>query len=245
MKEHDVRQRIESFLKRTAREVVIPASVGLGLALIITLATCSQGGPHGVPDAFTPSRGGAACPPLPCFSYPMCNRGDQQVATVGPRCTFSPWECPAERECYSLEGSCSSILCVLPEGLHCSDSLSCNPGDTPLPQFDQSCMGNPSPCYETRLCAQYIWCKKPVIPYGGICTGIWSDAGILESPDASDDGGDGERLPCCGDGIVDPSEQCDLGKLNGVPLDVHGNPTDGGGSVYCDTSCLLNVCFGC
>jgi hypothetical protein len=33
MKEHDVRQRIESFLKRTAREVVIPASVGLGLVL--------------------------------------------------------------------------------------------------------------------------------------------------------------------------------------------------------------------
>ena len=29
----DVRQNIESFLKRTAREVVIPASVGLGLVL--------------------------------------------------------------------------------------------------------------------------------------------------------------------------------------------------------------------
>jgi hypothetical protein len=33
MKEQDVRQRIERFLKRTAREVVVPASVGLGLAL--------------------------------------------------------------------------------------------------------------------------------------------------------------------------------------------------------------------
>jgi hypothetical protein len=33
MKERDVRQRIESFLKRTAREVVVPASVGIGLAL--------------------------------------------------------------------------------------------------------------------------------------------------------------------------------------------------------------------
>jgi hypothetical protein len=33
MKEQDVRQRIESFLKRTAREVVVPASMGLGLAL--------------------------------------------------------------------------------------------------------------------------------------------------------------------------------------------------------------------
>jgi hypothetical protein len=34
MKEQDVRQRIEGFLKRTARELIIPASVGLGSALI-------------------------------------------------------------------------------------------------------------------------------------------------------------------------------------------------------------------
>jgi len=33
MKEQDVRQRIESFLKRTARELIIPASVGLSLGL--------------------------------------------------------------------------------------------------------------------------------------------------------------------------------------------------------------------
>jgi len=33
MKERDVRQRIESFLKRTARDVVVPASMGIGLAL--------------------------------------------------------------------------------------------------------------------------------------------------------------------------------------------------------------------
>jgi hypothetical protein len=33
MKEQDVRQRIERFLKRTARELIIPASVGLSLAL--------------------------------------------------------------------------------------------------------------------------------------------------------------------------------------------------------------------
>jgi hypothetical protein len=31
MKEQDVRQRIESFLKRTARELIIPASAGLSL----------------------------------------------------------------------------------------------------------------------------------------------------------------------------------------------------------------------
>jgi hypothetical protein len=34
MKEHEIRQRIEGFLKRTARELVVPASVGLGLALV-------------------------------------------------------------------------------------------------------------------------------------------------------------------------------------------------------------------
>jgi len=33
MKEQDVRQRIEGFLKRTARELIIPASVGLSLGL--------------------------------------------------------------------------------------------------------------------------------------------------------------------------------------------------------------------
>jgi hypothetical protein len=33
MKEQDVRQRIESFLNRTARELIIPASVGLSLGL--------------------------------------------------------------------------------------------------------------------------------------------------------------------------------------------------------------------
>jgi hypothetical protein len=33
MKEQDVRQRIEGFLTRTARELIIPASVGLSLGL--------------------------------------------------------------------------------------------------------------------------------------------------------------------------------------------------------------------
>jgi hypothetical protein len=36
MKEQDVRQRIESFLKRIARKMTIPASVGLSLGLTIT-----------------------------------------------------------------------------------------------------------------------------------------------------------------------------------------------------------------
>ena len=33
MKEQDVRHRIESFLKRTARDMIIPASAGLSLGL--------------------------------------------------------------------------------------------------------------------------------------------------------------------------------------------------------------------
>ena len=47
MKEQDVRQRIESFLKRTAREVVVPASMGLGLAL----SGCDHAGIHVRADA--------------------------------------------------------------------------------------------------------------------------------------------------------------------------------------------------
>jgi hypothetical protein len=53
MKEHDVRQRIESFLKRTAREVVIPVSMGLSMAL----SGCSD-----VPSVYPPY---GAVPPFP------------------------------------------------------------------------------------------------------------------------------------------------------------------------------------
>jgi hypothetical protein len=54
MKEQDVRQRIESFLKRTAREMIIPASVGLGLALTGCSDVPTLYPPYGVgpmPDA--------------------------------------------------------------------------------------------------------------------------------------------------------------------------------------------------
>jgi hypothetical protein len=44
MKEKEVRERIERFLKRTARNVVVPASMGLGLSL----AGCDQHAMHGV-----------------------------------------------------------------------------------------------------------------------------------------------------------------------------------------------------
>jgi hypothetical protein len=44
MKEKEVRERIERFLKRTARNVVVPASLGLGLSL----AGCDQHAFQGV-----------------------------------------------------------------------------------------------------------------------------------------------------------------------------------------------------
>jgi hypothetical protein len=46
MKEKDVRQGIESFLKRTVREMIVPASMGLGLALSGCMG--SQGGTGGL-----------------------------------------------------------------------------------------------------------------------------------------------------------------------------------------------------
>ncbi|MGO9291479.1 MAG: DUF4215 domain-containing protein [Polyangia bacterium] len=54
-------------------------------------------------------------------------------------------------------------------------------------------------------------------------------------------GCDGGPMGYCGDGIIQSylGESCDLGELNGVHLDGNGNPTDGGGWVYCSTSCLL------
>ena len=54
-------------------------------------------------------------------------------------------------------------------------------------------------------------------------------------------GCDGGPRGYCGDGIVQTNlgEECDMGELNGVHLDGNGNPTDGGGWVYCSTSCLL------
>jgi cysteine-rich repeat protein len=47
----------------------------------------------------------------------------------------------------------------------------------------------------------------------------------------------------CGDGIVDTDqgEQCDMGVLNGVPLDVAGNPTDAGNTIECTTDCMIGT----
>jgi hypothetical protein len=168
-----------------------------------------------------------------CAAYRMCNPGDQQVGM----------DCPAERECYSLSVSCGSggyntTTCVLPESLHCNDPLLCNPGDTPT--TSDSCVGYPSPCYENRLCTRSIYCRRPTGPYGGICSGTRSDAGILELPDASVDGSAAGRIPCCGDGIVDYQygEMCDFGPLNGQCLDSQGPVVNWVGCTYCSPDCM-------
>jgi hypothetical protein len=204
----------------------------------------SQGGTGGS----TSNQGGAGGCPSPDFPYAAsCNPGDQQM-TTGPGFDASGL-CPSERECYTLQVICSSIVCLLPEGVYCSDVLSCNPGDTPTLQPGIDCVGHPSPCYTKYLCTQSLTCRNSASPYGGICSGTPSDGGVLETPDASADGSDAGRMSCCGDGTVDTQygEQCDLGEVNGACFDVSGNfagypggeGCPSGTDVICTTFCTI------
>jgi hypothetical protein len=231
----------------------MPVSMCLSLAL--SGCTGSQGGTGGlVPirqggqsGSATTSHGGAGgstptCTDSVLLPHASCNAGDQQVA-AGPGLDSSGL-CPPERECYTLQGVCGSVVCLLPDGVHCSDLVSCNPGDMQIPKWDPGCVGYPSPCYTNYLCTQSITCKNSASPYGGVCSGTWSDAGVLEPPDASADGSDAGRIPCCGDGIVDDQygEMCDFGPLNGKCLDPQGNPTSGGCSfLYCSPNCMMPI----
>jgi hypothetical protein len=228
----------------------MPVSMCLSLALsgcmgsqgeTVGLAPIRQGGQAGSTTTSQGGTGGSTRTCIDVLSPTSCNTGDQQM-TAGPGLASSEL-CPPERECYTLQGVCGSIVCALPEGVHCNDLLSCNPGDTRTTSADEDCYF-PTLCYTNRLCAQSISCRATASPYGGICRGTWSDGGILEPPDGSADGADAGKIPCCGDGVIDGQygEQCDLGPLNGVPLDTNKfSPSfwspDPYGIVLCDLNC--------
>ncbi len=164
------------------------------------------GRPNG--DSGTGSQGHATDSPLSqggmCGAIPGCNPGDQQVGfTSGSEYADLSGDCPAERECYSLGDNCGSILCVVPEGVHCDDPLSCNPGDTPTASNDP-CVGRPSPCYQNKLCAQSIMCR-----YG-------ADAGVDASgkpePDSSSQRvGAPHPQPCLAGEFLYEGELCPYG----------------------------------
>lgn len=155
-------------------------------------------GPAGVASG-TGGQGGSATS-SPCLTEARCNVGQVLVEEHG-NADLSK-ECPAERECYALYNRCTSTLCVLPEGVHCTDKITCNPGDTET-SLDGYC--SQSPCYTVQLCTNSIWCKYA------------TDVGATAS--ASDAAVDGDALAVgyCGDGIVqvDLGEQCDWGAQNG------------------------------
>jgi hypothetical protein len=247
-------------MTKTVREVAMPGSVGLGLAIIITLAACGQGGANqdATAGSTTSSQGGTGgsttgqgAPDTArptCLDFPWCNTGDQQV-TAGPALDYSG-NCPPGRDCYSLRDSCGSTLCALPEGRHCDDPQSCDPGDTQLLWWNEASCDGPGFCYAKMQCLRSIECQTWRT---AVCGDTWSDGGLLEAQDASADGDDAGARACCGDGVVDVThgEQCDLGGLNGVCLDDQGNPPDAGqwnpgdcpiGTyVQCFTTCLIPI----
>ena len=147
-----------------------------------------------------------------CQEMSVCIRGETVDFQAGNRDLSG--ECPAERECYSLYSGCFTTLCVLPEGTHCDGLLACNPGDTPTTSSTEC--ANPAVfCYSQLGCAQSITCETWRT---AVCSSTSSDAGFPEPWDASADGNEAGRVPCCGDGIVDADhgEECDMGPLNGA-----------------------------
>ena len=190
------------------------------------------------------SGGAGGLSPWPIF-FPLCNPGDQQIASgVRPYGDYAKTDlsgnCPAERECYSLDGSNGPILCMLPEGVHCKDPLACDAGDTEAMVGDAGA-SDLGPMYKVSLCDQFVLCASA--PEAGVhaavCSGTWSNGIPLEPPDASTDGNDAETISCCGDGIIEPGEECDFGVLNDVPVYISAsslipNPD---GTSWCNSQC--------
>jgi hypothetical protein len=157
---------------------------------------------------------------FPVF-FPLCNSGDQQVASaVAPYAvnnqTDLSTQCPPGRQCY-LQGDFfdGTILCMVPEGVHCNDSPACNPGDTQIPVVNLAPPSNLGPYYRVLLCNQSVLCvsSADASVFTTLCSGTYSDGRGLETLD-------GGQAPtsCCGDGHADPGEECDLSVLNGVTL---------------------------
>jgi len=199
------------------------------------LATGGQGGTTG-----SLSSQGEICDPAP----DPCNNGGQTIIySFGPDAIPAP--CPLASECYILSVSCASgqyaaVTCVLAQAPNCAEPVSCNPGDSPITS-DEDC-GVAAICYTKVLCTRSIRCRPGV--YGGICSGIWSDGGVLESPDVSADGDNAGGPPCCGDGIWDEQrgEECDLGEANGACVDDNGNFAGYPGDTGCSAGTGPSLC---
>ncbi len=150
-----------------------------------------SGGSNGDSGTAGSSGTGGQTGSLPvCASIRMCAPTDQQVNG----------SCPAARECYSFQQYCfdATTVCMLPEGVHCRD-LSCNTGDTPTTSDDEDCRQQPNACYTKQLCKRSIWCR-----YGA--DGV--DSGV------ADTGTDARTIRPCGNGVLDPGEECDDGNTN-------------------------------
>jgi len=162
-------------------------------------------GPGGVGDGSTGGTGVPAGPVPTCKAYPGygCNPGDREIGVsfasyYGDQST----DCPSGRECYSLGGNCGSILCVLPEGVHCSDSLLCNPGDTQIAQWGPDCVGWPSPCYTKKLCMQ----QSTACRHG---TDAGVDASGKPEPDSSSQRvGAPHPQPCLASEFLNSGKEC-------------------------------------
>lgn len=136
-------------------------------------------------------------------------------------------DCPSGRECYTLSASCGSdiyhtITCMLPAGVHCNDLLSCNSGDTQIPEWDDCPNYFSNSCYIKQLCTQpSIMCRRG------------ADAGTSDASTGALDAGVDVRMIAnlCGNGVIDQGEQCD-----------DGNTKDGDG---CSATCQIEATWLC
>jgi fibro-slime domain-containing protein len=118
------------------------------------------------------------------------------------------------------------------------EECDCGDGTGPLPA------GCPGPNSDTAYGGCTTQCK-----WGAFC-----GDNIVQSPQEQCDDGKanghtagGCTFGCmtphfCGDSSIDPGEQCDMGPLNGVPVDANMQKSDSpDAKVYCETDCTVNI----